>query len=195
MKLKKIIFVFCFIILIACSKKKLGSTEYIKYIEDENNGLKTTKSIGRVNYSLQYKPADYIILKENRELTDLNEDLKEMQYYTLQYSLIDNSKDILKFNLNASNEYYERVNYFSFGLQNDIYLVDGTDTLECKLFNYVRSYGLSPKADFVLAFDVVKKDKIENKQLVIDDKVYGGSMIKLFIDKKDINNIPELIRK
>lgn len=180
----------------SCSKKELHSNDYVKFVEDESNGLRVSKNIGEVNYMIQYKPIEYILLRENNNNGDIKkrkEDLGGMQYYTLTYSLVKNNKDILKFNLTSPDEYYERVNYFSFGLQNDIYLVDGKDTLDCKLFNYVRSYGLSPKADFVLAFDKSKQTKTTDKLMVIEDKIFGGGIIKIKISKEDIENIAELI--
>lgn len=184
------------IVNFSCSKKELHSSDYIKFVEDESNGLRVSKNIGGVDYMVQYKPIEYILLKENNNNVDIKkrkEDLEGMQYYTLSYSLVKNNKDILKFNLTSQDEYYERVNYFSFGLQNDIYLVEGKDTLDCKLFNYVRSYGLSPKADFVLAFSKNTQAQINDKLIVIEDKIFGGGIIKLKIAKEDIKNIPELI--
>lgn len=178
----------------ACSKKKVNATDYIAYMEQEKNGLKVSKTIGDICYTIQYKTPDYILLKENTNggSTLAKKDLQEMQYYTLQYSLTDKTKDILKAHLQNGGDYLERSNYFSFGLQEDIYLVDGKDTLPCKLFNYVNSYGLSPKADFVLAFDGKQKKEVEDKLLVIEDNVYGGGIIKLKIEKENIQHIPEL---
>jgi hypothetical protein len=181
-------------VLFSCSKKELPANDFIKFVEDKNNGLKVSKNIGEIDYTLQYKPIDYILLKENNnsDIKERKESLDGMQYYTLTYSLVKNNKDILKDNLTSSEEYYERVNYFSFGLQKDIYLIDGNDTLDCKLFNYVRSYGLSPGADFVLAFNKNLQPQITDKLMVIEDKIFGGGIIKIKIAKEDIENIPEL---
>ena len=118
-----------------------------------------------------------------------------MQYYTMQYALVKSGEDILKTQLDNASDYYARTNYFSFNLQQDIYLVDGTDTMDCKLFNYVNAYGLSPKADFVMAFDKSKHKTQEDKIIVLQDKVYGGGIIKLKIEKESIQQIPELIQK
>jgi hypothetical protein len=169
----------------------------VKYIEDEANGLKVSKTIGDIHYSIQYKPDDYILLKENNHEQSVikKEDLKDMQYYTMQYALVKSGKDILKVHLDNTNDYYARTNYFSFNLQQDIYLVEGKDTMACKLFNYINSYGLSPKADFVMAFDKSKHKEQEDKMLVLEDKVYGGGIIKLKIEKESIQQIPELIQK
>jgi hypothetical protein len=192
------IFAFFFICLFAmsCTKKKLNKKDYLQYIENEDNGLRASRIMGDVKYTLQYKPIDYVLLKENNSNAQQTAvDLKGMQYYTLSYSLVKNDKDILRYDLSEENEYYQRVNYFSYGLQNDLYLVDGSDTLLCKLFNYVRSYGLSPRVDVVIGFNTTPKKAIEEKQLVLEDKMFNGGIIKLKVTKKDLENIPELIEK
>jgi hypothetical protein len=159
--------------------------------------LNVSKTIGDIHYSIQYKPDDYIFLKENSQGPSVvkKEDLKDMQYYTMQYALVKSGQDILKAHLNTTNDYYARTNYFSFNLQQDIYLVEGKDTMDCKLFNYINSYGLSPKADFVMAFDKSNHEHQEDKIIVLEDKVYGGGIIKLKIEKESIQQIPELIQK
>ncbi|MBA3971200.1 MAG: hypothetical protein H0X46_03500 [Bacteroidetes bacterium] len=180
----------------SCKKKQASAKEYVSYIEDESNGLKVSKNIGDIHYSIQYKTTDYIIVKEKKNSIDKQnrqEKLDGMQYYTVSYSLVGSNQDIMRKDLGGDGEYYERVNYFSFGFQNDIYLVEGNDTLECKLYNYVRSFGLSPRADFVIAFDKKQKKEIEDKLVVLEDKVFGGGIIKLKITKKNIESLPELI--
>lgn len=199
MILKKTDLIFLLVVFtaleVSCTKQKIQTADYLNYIENKSNGLKVSKNIGEIDYTVQYKPLEYILLKENKneDQQKRKEDLQGMQYYTLSYSLVNSRKDILKAGLNAKEDYYERVNYFSFGLQNDIYLVDGRDTMDCKLFNYVRSYGLSPKADFIMAFETNKDQTPHDKLIVIEDKIYGGGIIKLKIEKDDINNVPELI--
>ena len=191
-KLKYFVF-FCLITLFSCKKKELNQTDYLQYIEDNNNGLNIYKTMGDVRYTLQYKPLEYIIIKENAvDIKKRTTELEGMQYYTLSYSLENSKEDILQHGLNDKTEYYERVNYLSFGLQNDIYLENGNDKLQCILFNYVRSYGLTAIADFVLAFEK-NKSTISERTLVIEDKVFGGGIIKLKIEKNDIENIPLLI--
>lgn len=194
MKSKFTILLMACLSLFACTKKKLGSEAYLKYVEDKNNGLQVSKDIKDIRYSVQYKPAQYILLKERVAESNAN-DLAGMQYYTLQYSLVDKSKDIMRAHIEKQNEYYERVNYFSFGLQNDIYVVEDKDTLDCKLFNYVRSYGLSPMADFVLGFNETPGKETSDKTFVIEDNIFGGGIIKLKINQEDILNIPELTKK
>ena len=180
------------LLLFSCGKKKLSASDYMKYIEDENNGLKIKKQIGSIEYAALYKPLDYVLLKEHVNDNVIKQQEGDgLQYFSLHYSVKNSNADILKVNLASSQEYYERENYFSFGLQNDLCLVEGKDTLHCQLFNYVHSYGLSPAADFVLAFDK-KKGEQEDETLVIDDKTFGGGIIKMKIDKNDIENIPEL---
>lgn len=193
MNYKIVVLCFSCFVIFSCSKQKLNSVEYMQYIENESNGLKVIKTIEEISYTVQFKPVEYVLLKENKSVDSKKEDIDGMQYYTLSFSLKKSDKDILRYDLRDQNEYYERVNYFSFGLQRDVYLVEGKDTLECNLFNYVRSYGLSPRADFILGFDKADEKTIHDKLIVFEDKVFGGGIIKLKISEADIKDIPELI--
>jgi hypothetical protein len=180
-------------VLFACSKKQVSAGDYVKYVEEESNGLKVSKNMGDIKYLLQYKPIDYVLLKENpTEPKIKKEDVEGMQYFTLSYALTNQEKDVLRYNLSGQADYYERVNYMSYGLQQDIYLVDGKDTLPCILFNFVRAYGLSPKADVMLGFEKNKSGKTEDKLIVLVDKVFNGGIIKLKVSKKDIEKIPQV---
>ncbi|MCK6648972.1 MAG: hypothetical protein L6Q66_04905 [Bacteroidia bacterium] len=179
-----------FLFLFSCGITSLDRNEYISYIENVDNGLNVIKTVGEINYSIQYKPEDYIMIKErsygNKVLIENN-----MYYFTLRLALSDKSKDILKYNISSPSEYYQRVNYYSFGFQDDILLFSGMDTLECSLFQYVPSYGLSPSADFVLGFEKVGESE-NDLQFVLDDKIFGAGIVKLVVRDKDIKNIPLL---
>jgi hypothetical protein len=180
-----IIILFAGSLLASCSKTKMNGPDYVRFIEDEANGLKVSKNIGEVKYTLQYKPAAYIRLRENQKSAE-----DGMQYYTLSLSLVDQHKDIMRYDLHGQNEYYERANYLSYGLMNDIFLVENGDTLKCELFNYVRTYGLSPQADMVIGFRQPVLKAAADKLFVLDDKLFGGGLIKLKISAEDIENLP-----
>jgi hypothetical protein len=179
-----------FLIFCSCGKQTLSPSEYVKYIEDESHGLKVSRTIGDVQYAVLYKPSDYMRIRETHSGANIKEEKGDLEYFSLHYSLSDTSGDLLKKDITTPEEYYERVNYMSYGMQNDIRLVEGTDTLSCRLYNFVRSYGLSPAADIVLAFE--SSASHSGKTLLIDDNVFGAGMIKIKFEQEDIENIPVL---
>lgn len=54
------------LLLHSCSSSPEGR-EWIGYAEDISNGLRKTIEVGNVIYTVQFKPTEYIIHKENLE--------------------------------------------------------------------------------------------------------------------------------
>jgi hypothetical protein len=84
-------------------------------------------------------------------------------------------------------------------VQEDFFLLEGKDTLPCRISHFERAYGLQPKAKIVLAFDkrktYLKKtdEKTDSdKTLIFYDKVFGAGIVKLRIEKDVLNSIPQL---
>ncbi len=185
--------------LLSCGKKELSAREYVQYLESEKSGARQEKNIADIKIAVQYKTAAYMALKEKREeATAVKETvtkLKGMQYYTIKYSLTNSETDIMKYNLASQSDYYERLNYMSFGMQNDASLIQGKDTLSCVLFNHVRNYGISPYTEIVLGFEETENELAfkENKTLLINDRAFGLGYLKFLFQKNDLNDLPELI--
>lgn len=185
-----------------CSQVGLEPLSFVRWVENPANGLRVTKTMGAITYMLQYKPVEYIVAMEektqNLKKSTLNERVSEldgMQYYSLRLSPSSGDQDVLSQNMQSENDYLRMVNYFSFELEQDLYLVDGGDTLGCKLFHFVRDYGIGQNSDFVLGFDIPESQakKTQRKVFVIDDHLFENGIIKLEIDANDLEEIPELI--
>lgn len=182
-----------------CRKQQLSPADYISWVNDEANGLRKSKTFKGIVVMAQYRPVEYqVAIEEKTSLLSsekLNErygKLKGMQYYLLRFSLEDKSQDIMRYDLDNEAEYYQRLNYCSFGMQNDIWLVQGNDTLSCKLFNAVRSYGLSPNADYLLAFEEKDTEHKYDRQLIVNDAVFGLGPVKFKFSEDDLENIPHI---
>src|ERR1035437_3440327 len=116
LKRKHIYFLFfsLLIVIYSCNNSKtLSPKDYIAWIENKDNGLKIQKEMDQIDYSIQYKSIDYIIVKEeksnNIEKTTLESRrkvLEKMQYYTLRIASKNKSKDVLTVNLPSEQEYY-----------------------------------------------------------------------------------------
>ena len=75
----------------SCSKKKGINTvaEYISVVQNPENGLSTSKKIEDFEFSVLYKPLDYIIALENKDnkvskdsINKRKQQLEGYQYYT-----------------------------------------------------------------------------------------------------------------
>lgn len=197
-----LVFIGCSIIIASCNKDKgISVPEYIQKVENENSGLKIKKEMGEVVYFLQYKPLPYIVIKEEKSLlidTALMErrmqKLNDLQYYNLRIQSKDKSKDILSVNISSEQDYTRRQNYFSFEFENDIRLIEGKDTLSPALYQFVGNYGISPYVDCIFGFkkdskEIDKSETLTNKEVLIDDRIFGNGILKFLVKKDDINKI------
>ena len=190
------------IMMFSCKQQNLKSTDYVKWVEEKDNGIRVEKEIEEYKFTVQYSPIDYLIIKDlyaqGKEITEklVNEERKLRegeQYYLFQIAMVDQTQDLMKYNITDISDYEKRVNYFSFNIQNDLKLIDGNDTLDCKLHHFEQSYGLAPYITIGAVFDEKKENKNKNDKIFIyQDKILNTGTIKITIKDKSINNIPKL---
>lgn len=179
------------------TSEKLLPADYVSWVENLQNGLRVEKTIEDFTYTLQYKPLEYIALMELKKNSITTDELKkttdnysELQYLTFRISTTG-SGELLKKKLKNNEEYYHRIQYYSFEMQRDLKLIEGKDTLDCLLFHFERVYGLAPYATFVLGFP--KSGNTNNKTLLYDEKVFGTGKIYLTVQSKNYQKTPSLI--
>ncbi len=186
---------------------KLTPEAYVSWIESDANGLKVRKKIGDFTFAIFYKPLAYLALselnKDSTTETNLQKKIKEyegLQYFSFRISAEKQQKELLKVNLKSDEEYYSRIEYLSFTMQNDLKLIEGKDTLNCVLYHFERVYGLAPFATFVLGFPLTEREEkspsnkfFTDKTFLYEDNVFGSGNIYMNIKKESLNRIPELI--
>jgi len=180
------------------STEELPPTEYVAWCRSTENNLKKSKEIGDITFSLLYKPAEYVACTEDEDCSlsadTLKEKLKELEgldYYDLRIELTSAQGELLKYNVESAQEYGQRVNYFAFDMQRDIKLIEGKDTLDCKLFHFERAYDVAPYATFLLGFPKSKSSTAE-KTFFYQDKVFEKGIIKFTFSPNDLAQIPKL---
>ena len=193
------LFLAILILFSASCSHTLKPVEYVHYVEDVKNGLHPIQEKQPYVFSLQYKPLDYVALEELRQAEVSSEELKKeiksfgaMQYFTFRISTTDSTKDALKVNKASDKESTERQNYFDFYIQRDLKLIEGSDTLPCRLCHCVRGNGLTPYNDFVLAFDHPKKVVNGDLTFIYEDKILKTGTVTFLIAQSSINHIPQL---
>jgi hypothetical protein len=178
-------------------KTMLHPFNYVSWVDDKANKLKVEKTIEEFTYSFQFQPLEYIAIKDlhkaeikETELKSKIEEYKDLQYFTFKIST-ESQTELLKKNLSGTDEYYGRIQYFSFDMQRDLKLIDGTDTLDCVLFHFERVFGLAPYAVFNLGFPATGKNG--SKTLFYDEKIFGAGKLYLTIQSKNIKKVPSVI--
>lgn len=187
------------VFLFSCAKNKkmeLPIDDFVKAINNKEVGL-FSKTIGEVKYTIQYKPADYMVLQETKnrtitksELTELRKEYENFEYYTLEIAIKDFQDEVLKYNLHSQEEYGERLNYYAFHFQENIWLAQGEDTLTNVNYHFERNYGLAPNVKFLLAFS--KADDTKSRTFICNEKYLGSGIVKINIAPEDLKEIPKL---
>ncbi|HWY99323.1 MAG TPA: hypothetical protein VNY36_09565 [Bacteroidia bacterium] len=193
------IFLFASIIIVSCDKT-MPPSEYVKYVENPENGLKIKREVNGVGYILQYQPTEYCVMLEKRSFSIPLDIFKEeynrfkgLEHYTLR---IDKSAmDSLVDKLGDTSKYKKTITeYFDFKIQKDIKLIEGSDTIPCALCEV--DAGLTGSYTFSLGFpnknnepqSAQKSDKI----ILYQNKFLNTGNVILCVKGKDVKNIPAL---
>jgi hypothetical protein len=199
--MKKIAICSVVIIVIACAfgfrKTELNADDYVHYVESDNNALSNSKEIEGLKFQLQYCPTEYLLLKElktdlipQKVIDERKQQNDSMVFFRLRISA-KGKNDVLMYGLNSDGDYYSRIQYLSYGLEEDIALLNNNDTIFPAEFHFERTYGVAPFADFIMAFNT-KIKKNDDFQVLIDDKAFGNGVLKFSYSNKDLQNIPTL---
>lgn len=175
-------------------------TDLISWVEDPKNGLRQEKKIEEIKYSIQLKPAEYVLCKEygkenfknNDSLQNELKNISESQFYSLRVLIEGFSGEFLKYNMSITDSYEERVKYFAFNMQKDLKLIQGGDTLSCSMFHFERTYNMAPYGNFMIGFPNPKKETAEDRTFIFQDKYFGTGDIKFFFSAEKIKNSPKL---
>ncbi|PQJ13002.1 hypothetical protein CJD36_004460 [Flavipsychrobacter stenotrophus] len=179
-------------------KKSLKGHEYVGFIKEEKNGLKKTVAIDGWEYTIQYRPIEYILLQENDDKgrEKRKQELKGTACFAIKIKRADNSVSPLRYNLESRDEYDKRLNYFLNGAAKDIKLLyNQTDTLYPIAYEFENNYNLTPEETMLVGFTLPGKEDApkEDMQLSFSDQIFKNGIIKVKIKKDDLNNIPNLI--
>ena len=179
----------------------LDPIEYKRWIENPTNGLCVKKKVGNFEYIAQFKPSDYIVVQEEKQKTlntSLVEERKaalgdESYYFNLRIKTIDKAASPLTFELSSEQAYQDRLGYFVYDMQQDLYLLQNEDTIYCTLYNFARNYETAPFLDFALAFSNGNKINLkEDFTFILEDKKLGTGIIKMNFEKNNLLNTPVL---
>jgi hypothetical protein len=180
-----------------CSQQPLDGQDYRSYVENPANQLKQEKQLEDLQMELQYKPFAYIAMQEEQsyELTQAQlgqkqEEFGSLQYYNFSIVLQNGGTDVIARGAEDEDTYQQLINYFSYGLKDDLKLVQGGDTLNCSLFHFARNFNISPSVDFAIAFD--DKGNNADRQFIWDDKVFGLGTVKLTVPGTAVGDLPKL---
>ncbi len=180
-----------------CGKTALSPKQYVDYVTDPTHGLNLSKTIGDLVVELQYRPIPFVVANELRKhnistaiYETRSEELNGGQYYQLKLAIKGGQTDVTKYKVADENAYQQRIHYLSFALKNDIRLVDGSDTLQAKLFHFERAYDIAKYRSFLLSFPAT--DNLEDKVFILESPIFETGPMKIRFKKEALLNLPSL---
>ncbi len=186
-----ILIVSLLIVLSSCSSS-LSKEEFMSWMQDEKNGLKKSKTVGHLNFSLQYRTHLYDCILKGEKYEPIKED-DPLELYTFQLELDKKGIDVVDYLTQKKGLAKPQIlEYFSSHFERDIYMKIGEDKKAPLFCQFERSFDLKGHRLFVLAFKLSEEEKKEDRLVVFDSQLLGVGKIKLRIRQLDITNIPEL---
>ncbi len=180
-------------------KKNISVSEFIRWCMDEQNELNKTLSISEVKYNLSYMPKEnlaYLELKtESYDLEKFkktSDHYKDMIYFNLRIAVPEAEGELLKYKLTSPAEYEQRIKYLSFGVQDDIFITQGKDTIKPGLCQYERIFEVAPYATIQIAFDKKKLNPEEGFTFVYNDKLLEKGYVKFTYKTGQLVNLPNI---
>lgn len=204
--------IFIIFTLTSCSffNKELVWNDYVKYINDEENGLVKKKYINHLELTMKYLPPAYLVHRELRDDTSFTVKQKDsiLSLYSnnLTFVLSVNPderdgdspiEDVLFYNLKSKEEYTQRMMHLNFEIKEDLELIcDDKIKYSPVLTNMENSYGLSKGRNITLVFTPLKtKDeflKAKNITVSWNDEVFETGQHYFSFDAAQLFSTPGL---
>jgi hypothetical protein len=189
--------ILCTFFFFSC-RNELKPKEYVNWIKNKQKGLLVEKEKDSYLFRLQFKPEEYMALIETRGENTVDtsfqkvlENYSGMEYYDFMIAVKNSNNEVMKYDIKSPTEYFEKVDYMAFKMQNRFTLIADKDTLPCKLFHFERNYNTSPESHFSLGFEV-PKNGVANRKLIYNDEIFGVNEIELEIQGESISKLPKL---
>ena len=172
--------------LVSCSTKQLAPAEYVRFVEDKDNGFVRETVIDQWTYRAKYKPAGYIYLQESgpqkassQALKERCDQLKDWVFFNV-YVQHETVKRMSPLRLVCQNleEYNEALDHYLNLNQRNFQLITSKDTLYPELYVFENSYNLSPQDVFVVGFRTGVTGKQDGMTLAYHDELLRNGIVK-----------------
>ena len=194
----RLLFAVLAVLVFASCKKSYTPLEYKQWIESDESGFKKKKTIGSLEYEMQYQTREYLLLLNNGpEAFEKEINIaEEMNNYSEDVQVLFTIRNLdgippLEYNVQDEMEYYARIQYLNSKVSNDFFLVSNeTDTAKCMFAHLERDFGISPEIRLNLAFNL--QNPVNDFRFCYNDKLFNNGMIKFSMSADELNDLPEL---
>lgn len=180
------------LLLLSCRQEQ----DPVKYTENAANGLRKTTTVGDISYTIQYKPAAYILQQEHPEPAEREKrkkQLKGMAWFNIAISVPGFNQSPLRYKVSGLEEYTARQDYYLNRAAADMYLLYGNDTLHVNSYWFENNQNLATHETMLVGFKLPGHDEIPAKEMRLSfyDRVFQNGIIKAVIKKEDLAQIPD----
>lgn len=208
----KYIFFICLpLIFSSCSffnsEKEPG--DYMKWMNDEDNGLIKSKHINGLVFTVKYLPADYMTYQELKSSTPnaASKDSLLKQYQNSLFFLLiihpddeikaNAGKDVMYLGVKDPKEYQDRVMQMNFEMKEYVSIeLNDSSSYTPVLTNMENTYGLSNGRSILCVFSPYKSIQEFNNSntidLIWDDEIFQSGRNHFVFDSKDFLSLPRL---
>lgn len=179
-------------------KNELKYIDIIKIWKEEAAGqFIVTKKIDDFRFTAVYKPYSVLALEElqnlnsnemvNKQLSDKMISYSNMHFLNFKIQNESFENELIKFEVEDNQQYYDRITYYSFAAKNEAYVIEDKDTLKCDFVNFERTFEANPAV--MLSFGFTRKSKSNNYKVlkfVFEDKIFNKGKLIFNFDTQPI---------
>ncbi len=189
------------ILALSCTDGKprqLRPGDYIRYVESEQNELRTTVSSGIWRYTIQYKPAAYIALKEQDpgqiDGNALNARVRKLEktvWFNVSIKVGNEEADPLRYHTTNLEEYNERLNYFLAEASKNFRLTYGESGEMDQIGYYLENnYNIKPEIVAIVGFRIPDTAPVQPLVFSYYDGLLSSGIVKFKVPVKAVQSIP-----
>lgn len=172
---------------------KLTPQKFVAYVAQNEAKISKKQESNGVAYELKYVPTDLLFLNymkgnkyTKKEYTTFQKENLGTSTFQFRISTPQNgSIEFLKHPIQNGKSYEERVKYYSFELQKDIFLTDSDgNKYACTGYVFERNFGIQPYGIIHLVFPI----DVSKKQVTvsINDNGIATNQLQFEFAKKDL---------
>lgn len=166
----------------------LSPEDYMLWSGRPDNFLIREKVISEFNYKIKYLPTEHLILNELNKsglevtlenITKIGQEYQGMEYFEMRIQVNGFNDELAKYQTVDLSQYQTRIAYMAFAMQNNITLsTELKENIQCKLFHFERTYGITPYTTFLFAFSKEDIADSYDRTIVYDDELFNKGRLK-----------------
>lgn len=169
----------------------------MEYVLDPGNGLRHSTSSNGVDVEVVYRPNDLVVAQQLRGISDPMEQKREMSNFEgLVYFVLNLSRDSREIEggyASDSRQFSRVVSHLSSEIFQDIYLLNGHDTIPAISVAYAPTYGVREQTSLLTVFEADIEEWSGAIVFLLDDSVLGVGRVQLVFDSDRISKVPSLM--